>query len=97
MISPLATTPVENAVQRLDATVTAAHAAQPTAPAALLRAAHAEIGFDHSRIGADLGGRPLGEGAAAGKHMDVIRDVHHQPHIVLDQNDGDTVVGSDGG
>src|ERR1700692_3633782 len=50
-------------------------------------AANTEIGFDHSRIGADPGGRPLRERATVGKHVDAVGDVHHQPHVMLDQND----------
>jgi len=40
----------------------------------------------------NLGGRPFGDDLSEIHHEDPVRDVHHQFHIVLDQQDGDSPV-----
>src|SRR6266545_6178486 len=47
-----------------------------------------EIGADHGRVGAHVGGATLGDLLAVVQHHDMARDVHDHPHVVLDQDDG---------
>src|SRR6266542_4395433 len=47
-----------------------------------------EIGPDHGRVGAHVGGAALGDLLAVVQHHDMARDVHDHPHVVLDQDDG---------
>src|SRR6184192_2792487 len=48
----------------------------------------AEIGLDHLRIGADLGGGAIGDLDAHVEYRHPVRDVHHHTHVVLDEDDG---------
>src|SRR5712671_1427016 len=45
----------------------------------------AQIRFDHFRIALHFGRHPFGDGLAVVEHQHAIADVHHQPHVVLDQ------------
>src|SRR5262245_29141202 len=47
-----------------------------------------QIGALHGRIGADLGGRALGQDGAVAQHGDASCELHHHVHIVLDQQHG---------
>src|SRR3984893_1391553 len=47
-----------------------------------------EIGLDHLGIRPDIVGRALGDLLPHVEHRDPIRDVHHDSHVVLDENDG---------
>ena len=51
----------------------------------LLRLDRAEIGGDHLRIVLNLGRRALGDRHAMIEHRDLLADVHHEIHVVLDQ------------
>src|SRR6476660_4389718 len=46
-----------------------------------------EIRADHIGIRADLLRRAVADLLAVVEHDDAIRDVHHDPHVVLDQHD----------
>ena len=48
---------------------------------------HAEIGADDALVLAHDVGRPVGDLAAVVEHHHAVGDVHHYPHIVLDQGD----------
>src|SRR5262245_60611005 len=54
--------------------------------------AQAEIGVDHRLIGLHLGRRAIGDLEAVIEHEHAIGEVHHHPHIVLDQRDGGAVM-----
>ena len=43
------------------------------------------IGFDHRRIAADIGWQPLRQLDAVIEHGDLFGDIHHQPHLVFNQ------------
>src|SRR5215831_4727643 len=47
-----------------------------------------EISCNHARIGLDLGGRALEKMLAVIHDQHPIRDLHHQIHVVLDNDDG---------
>src|SRR3990172_7356748 len=49
-----------------------------------------QVGTDDDRIAADLVRRPLRDLLAVVEHDDVGRNVHHDAHIMLDQDDGGT-------
>src|SRR5215472_15626605 len=51
----------------------------------------AQIGFDHRGIAAHLLRRALRQRASPCQHVNAIGNVHHQPHIVLDQHHRDSV------
>ena len=46
-----------------------------------------EVGLDHLRVLLDLVGRARGDRHAVVEHGDALADVHHQPHVVLDEQD----------
>src|SRR5215211_1347217 len=46
-----------------------------------------EVGLDHARVLADLGGLALGDLLAVVEHGDPVGDVHHDLHVVFDQED----------
>lgn len=48
-----------------------------------------EIGGLHGRIGPHHGGRPLGKLAALMHDDDMVREVHDEPDIMLDQEHAD--------
>ena len=52
----------------------------------------AEVGRDHGRVALHLGRRAFGDLAAAVEHHDLVGDVHHHAHVVLDQDDGDAAL-----
>src|ERR1700679_1330847 len=56
-----------------------------------LRAGLAEIGLMDDRVLAHLGRRPSGKEPAAVQHDDMVRDLHDELHVVLDQNDCDAL------
>ena len=45
-----------------------------------------------SRLAADLRGRPLGERPALVEHVDPVADLHHERHVVVDQEHAGVVV-----
>jgi hypothetical protein len=51
----------------------------------------AEIGADDGRIPLHLGRRPLGDLAPVVEHDDMVGDLHHHAHVVLDQQYADAV------
>src|SRR4051812_36117331 len=51
----------------------------------------AEIGLDHCRVLADLGGAAFRQRAAMGQDMDAVGDRHDEAHVVLDQYHGHAV------
>src|SRR5258708_8103365 len=51
-----------------------------------------EIGRDDVRMGLDFLRRAFGDLAAEIEHDDALRDLHHQAHVVLDQQYGDAAV-----
>ncbi len=54
----------------------------------LLGCAAAEVGLDDSWVGADLGGAPFGDDLAVVEDRDAVADPHDDPHVVLDEQDG---------
>ena len=48
----------------------------------------AEVGLDDLGVAADLGGRSLCDDLAVVQHRDALADAHHDPHVVLDEEDG---------
>ena len=54
--------------------------------------AGAEIGGDHGRVVLHLGRRAVGNLAAAIEHDDVVGNIHHHAHVVLDQHHGDAAL-----
>src|SRR5699024_4366143 len=52
-----------------------------------------EIGVDHSRMGANVLGRPFGNDFPGCKTHDPITDPHDDVHIVFDQYDRHAVIG----
>src|SRR5919108_2368034 len=52
----------------------------------------AEVGSRDVEVGADLGGSPLGEGAALVEDDDPVADAHDERHVVVDQEDARVVV-----
>ena len=85
-----------DAVKRLDPTVNdlqvldfeKSHLQSPCSG----RSALAQVGFDHPRIGAHLLGRALGDLGAVVEDDDLVGDVHHHLHVVLDEKDGDATI-----
>src|SRR5712692_4765692 len=59
--------------------------APPTARAPSF--ALAQVRVDDGAVGAHLVGRPLGDLLAVIQHHHAARDVHDDPHVVLDQDD----------
>ena len=55
--------------------------------------AHPEIGGDDGGVLADRRGRAFGDLAAEIQHRDGVRRVHHQLHVVLDQQHGRAALG----
>ncbi len=53
---------------------------------------HAQVGIDHFLVVLDFVGGALGDLLAEVQHRDLVGDVHHQAHVVLDQQDGDAPV-----
>src|SRR4051812_3277679 len=53
-----------------------------------------QVGLDDPRVLADLGRRALGDLLAVVQDRDVVRDVHDHLHVVLDQEDGDVLLGA---
>ena len=49
----------------------------------------AEVGLDHPRVALDLARRALGDLQPVVEDGDPLRDAHHDPHLVLDEQDGD--------
>jgi hypothetical protein len=49
----------------------------------------AQIGADDVGVALHLGRRALGDLAAEVEHHDLVGDLHHQSHVVLDEQDGD--------
>ena len=49
----------------------------------------AEVGGDHRRIALHLGRRALGDLDAEVEDQHAVGDVHHETHVVLDEEDGD--------
>src|ERR1700742_5205948 len=49
----------------------------------------AEIGLDDLRIALNVRRRALGDFLAEVEHRDAVADSHHQPHVVLDQQNRD--------
>ncbi len=47
-----------------------------------------EISLDHVAIGANDVGRPVGYLLPVIQDDDAVGDIHHHPHVVLDQHDG---------
>src|SRR5260221_13677178 len=54
-----------------------------------LPAMTAEIGLRHRRIAPHLGRRPFRDLSPEVQNMDPIGDVHHDPYLALDHQDGD--------
>ena len=52
---------------------------------------HAEIGFEHARIGVDHGGGALGQLAALLEHDHLVAEVGDEIDIVLDDEEGDAL------
>ena len=59
------------------------------------RAVAAEIGFRHGRIAPHFGGRAFRDLAAEIQDMNAVGDIHHDPHLVLDHQDGDAELVAD--
>ena len=59
---------------------------------ALAGRAAAEVGLDDPGIGADLGGRALGDLLAVVEDRDPVADAHDDPHVVLDEQDREAEV-----
>ena len=57
-------------------------------------AAAAEIGVDHGLVGADLVRLAVGDHLALGHHDHPVGVVHHHLHVVLDEQEGDPVLGA---
>src|SRR5262245_45503814 len=55
----------------------------------------AEIGGDHLWVIADGVGRTVGNLGAIVEHNDVIGNVHHDRHVVFDEQHGRAVLGAD--
>src|SRR5206468_11184041 len=51
-----------------------------------------EVRADHFRMRLDRRGRALGDDAAAVQHDPRVRDPHHHPHVVLDQQDSQALL-----
>ena len=88
-----------DAANRSDGAVThrqpvrARAAAQPaTSPVLLAHRALTQVRGGDVEIAADLGGRPLGERAALVEHLDPVADLHHERHVVVDQEDAHLVL-----
>src|ERR1700688_1034291 len=58
----------------------------------LLRTVNTQICFDHCRVGPYLIGGAFRKGLTACEHMNPVGDIHHQPHIVLNQHDRHAVL-----
>src|ERR1051325_2164244 len=50
-----------------------------------------EVGFDDLRIALHLRGLAFGDFLAVVEHHHAVADVHHQPHVVLDEQDRDAL------
>src|SRR5881628_2899207 len=48
-----------------------------------------EAYLGHARVGLDVARRALGDLLAVVEHGDAVRDLHHHPHVVLDEDDGE--------
>jgi len=59
----------------------------------LRRSATSEIRLDDPRVRPDVGWRTLGDHFAVVQHRHAVADVHDDPHIVLDQQDGKAKLG----
>src|SRR5713226_1819439 len=57
--------------------------------------AQAEIGVDHRLVGLHLVGRAVGDLDAVVEHQHAIGQIHHHPHVVLDQRNRGAVVVAD--
>ena len=55
-----------------------------------------EVGADHLGIALHLGGRPLGDLPAEVEHHHLVGHLHHQAHVVLDQQHGHAALVADG-
>src|SRR5215468_4688097 len=55
-----------------------------------------EVGLDHLGIALDLGGRALGDLATEVEHHHLVGNLHHQAHVVLDEEDGHLAAVADG-
>src|SRR5579884_36489 len=51
----------------------------------------AEIGLDHSRQSANFAWRPFRDLLAVVEYHDIVADRHDDPHVMLDQNNGNAV------
>ena len=54
----------------------------------------AEVGVDHGLVGADLVRLAVGDHRALGHHDHPVGVVHHHLHVVLDEQEGDPVLGA---
>ena len=54
--------------------------------------AFSQVRRDDRRIALDDARRPAGDDAAGAQHGDVVGDLHDQPDVMLDQQDGDPLV-----
>src|SRR5215211_5224751 len=53
---------------------------------------HSQVGGDHLRVVTHFGGRTLGDLLSELQHHDAVGNAHDQPHVVLDEQDGDAPV-----